>query len=65
MEYSAQAYFSNSDVLIPDEITSSDGEYEKQLKLTQLVSDQYFAYKGNYSGNTKFDIEHGSKNCKK
>ena len=62
MDYYAQD--SLGEVLVPDEITSSNGDYEK---LAKLVSEQYFAYTGNYSGNTKFDVEHGSKdiNCQK
>ena len=63
MGYRAQA--SLGDVLVPDAITSSNGEYEEQLKLAKLMSDQYNAYKRNYSGNLKFDIEYGSKNLKR
>ena len=63
MGYRAQA--SLGDILVPDAITSSNGEYEEQLKLAKLMSDQYNAYKRNYSGNLKFDIEYGGKNLKR
>ena len=53
------------DILDPDAIKSSTGEYDEQLKLTKLVSNQYNAYKRNFSGNLKFDIEDGGKNLKK
>ena len=63
MGYGAQA--SLGDILVPDAITNSNGEYEEQLKLAKLVSEQYNAYKRNFSGNLKFDIEYGSKNLKR
>ena len=62
MDWSARA--SLGDILVPDAIKSSNGEYEEQLKLAELVSEQYNTYKMNYSGNLNFDIEDGSKNSK-
>ena len=63
MDWSARA--SLGDILVPDAIKSSNGEYEEQLKLAKLMSYQYNAYKRNFSGNLKFDIEDGSKNLKR
>ena len=63
MDWGAQAAL--GDILVPDAITSSNGEHEEQRKLAELVSEQYNAYKMNFSGNLKFDIEDGSKNLKR
>ena len=60
LDWAAQA--SLGEVLIPDAIKSSNGDFEKQEKLTKLVSDRYNAYKRNYSGNIKFDIKNRGKN---
>ena len=50
MDYWQQV--SLEEVLVPDVIKSSG---EKQQQLVKLVSEQYNAYRGNYSGNIKFD----------
>ena len=63
LSYGAQASLGH--VLVPDKITSRHPEYEKQQKLEELVTKQYNAYRGNFSGNIKFDIEDESKiNCR-
>ena len=59
LDYRVQA--SLGDVLQPVEITSHNQDDEKHKQVVKLVTEQYNAYRGNYSGNIKFDINDGSK----
>ena len=63
LNYNAQE--SLGDVLVPEK-TSLNQDYEKQQKLVNLVTQQYHAYKRNFTGNINFDAVEGSKqscNC--
>ena len=59
LDYRVQA--SLGDVLQPVEITSHNQDDEKHKQVVKLVTEQYNAYRQNYSGNIKFDINDGSK----
>ena len=56
--YKAQE--SLGDVLVPEKM-SINQDYEKQQKLVNMVTQQYHAYRGNFTGNIKFDADEGSK----
>ena len=58
LDYKVQE--SLSDVLVPEKM-SINQDYEKQQKLVNLVTQQYHAYRGNFTGNIKFDAYEGSK----
>ena len=58
LSYEAQA--SLGDVLVPEKM-SINQDYEKQQKLVNLVTKQYHVYRGNFTGNIKFDAAEGSK----
>ena len=58
LSYKAQE--SLRDVLVPEKM-SINRDYEKQQKLVNLVTQQYHAYRENFTGNMNFDGDDGSK----
>ena len=58
LSYEAQE--SLDDVLVPEKM-SINQDYEKQQKLVSLVTQQYHAYRENFTGNMNFDGDDGSK----
>ena len=58
LSYKAQE--SLRDVLVPEKM-SINRDYDKQQKLVNLVTQQYRAYRENFTGNMSFDFDEGSK----
>ena len=61
LDYNAQASLQNVQIPLPKDMRSDNQDFEKQVKLAKMVTDQYHQYRGNYSGNINFDVEDGSK----
>ena len=65
LDYSAQASLENVQKPLPRDVRSDNQDFEKQVKLAKMVTEQYHEYRGNYSGNINFDIDDGGKHCQR
>ena len=59
MDYYAQSYLEY--VMNPDEIVSSNWDFEEELRLTKLMTEEFNNYRTNFSGDIVFDINDDSK----
>ena len=59
MDYYAQSYLEY--IMNPDEIVSSNWDFEEELKLTNLPTEEFNNYRTKFSGDIVFDINDDSK----
>lgn len=59
MDYYAQSYLEY--IMNPDEIVSSNWDFEEELKLTNLLTEEFNNYRTKFSGDIVFDINDDSK----
>ena len=59
MDYYAQSYLEY--IMNPDEIVSSNWDFEEELELTKLMTEEFNNYRNTFSGDIVFDINDDSK----
>ena len=59
MDYYVQSYLAY--IMNPDEIVSSNWDFEEELKLTKLMTEEFNNYRNNFSGDIVFYINDDSK----
>ena len=62
MDYYAQSNLGS--LIDPDNIVSSNRDFEEELKLTKLVTEEFNNHRKNFSGDIVFDINEDSKALK-
>ena len=59
MDYYAQSYLAY--IMNPEDIVSSNWDFEEELKLTNLLTEEFNNYRKTFSGDIVFDIIDDSK----